>query len=79
MVTREDGSQAIRVRKRKRRSRQPQRDGQKRMRMLQVSALLIAVVLLILAAGFVTIYVNTAPFRKQLTQRVTASTVRSPN
>ncbi len=74
LVTREDGSQAIRVRKRKRRSRQPQRDGQKRMRMLQVSALLIVVVLLILAAGFVTIYVNTAPFRKQLTQRVTTST-----
>ena len=74
LVTRADGSQAIKVRKRKRRTHQPQRERQRRIRMLQLSALLVLVLLLILAAGFLTIYVNTAPFRKQLVQRVAAGT-----
>jgi len=74
LVTRADGSQAIRVRRRKRRSRQPHKERQRRIRMLQVSAVLVLVLLLILAAGFVTIYVNTAPFRKHLADKLTVST-----
>lgn len=70
LVTRADGSEAIRVRRRKRRSRQPHKVRQKRIRVIQVSVLLVGVVGTLLAAGFLTIYVNTSPFRKQLVAKL---------
>ena len=54
LVTRADGSQAIRVRKKKRRTRQPhkeERRNQLRARMFQVSGALILLLLAIFAAG----------------------------
>ncbi|MDX1680164.1 MAG: hypothetical protein R3242_05470 [Akkermansiaceae bacterium] len=73
LVTRADGSKAIRVKRRKRRSRQPHKDRARRIRMLQVSALLVLGLLLLLLAGFLTIYVNTAAFREKLTRQIAAS------
>lgn len=70
LVTRADGSKAIRVKRRKRRSRQPHKERKRRTRMLQVSALLVLALLALLAAGFLTIYVNTAPYRERLTQQI---------
>lgn len=66
LVTREDGSQAIRVRRRKRRSHQPHKERQRRIRMIQVTAGLVVALLLLLLLGFMTVYVNTAPYRNQL-------------
>ena len=76
LVTRTDGSQAIRVRKRKRRSNQPHKEEIKksnRARMVQVSAALIFVLLLIFAAGAAIIYANSSPFRNELTENITRS------
>lgn len=70
LVTRSDGSKAIRVRRRKRRSHQPHKERQRRVRFIQVTALLLLVVGLLLAVGFMTIYVNTSPFRKQLVAKI---------
>ena len=70
VVTREDGSQAIKVRRRKRRSHQPHKERQRRMRILQVSGALVLLLLIVLAIGFITIYVNTAPFRQQVTEKL---------
>lgn len=70
LVTRADGSQAVRVRRRKRRSRQPHKERQKRIRVIQISAFLLVAVGLLLTLGFLTIYVNTSPFRKQLVTKI---------
>lgn len=77
LVTRDDGSQAIRVRKRKRRSRQPhkeERQNSRRARIVQVSAALILLLLAIFAAGAAIIFANSAPFRKGLIEKITLST-----
>lgn len=76
LVTRADGSQAIRVRKKKRRSHQPhkeERRHQRRARMLQVSGALILLLLGIFAAGVAIVYANSAPFRDGLVKKISLS------
>ena len=61
LVTRSDGSQAVRVRKRKRRSNQPHKEKSekiRRSRMVQVSAALILIFLAALAVGGAVVYAN---------------------
>lgn len=73
LVTRADGSQAIRVRKRKRRSSQPQKEESKRVRktrMVQVSAALVLVLGAALAAGTAIVYANSSPFREALVEKI---------
>ncbi len=74
LVTRSDGSQAIRVRKRKRRTQQPHKDRQRRVRIMQVTAGLVLVVLLVVAFGCITVYVNSPPFRSGVVDRIGSST-----
>lgn len=76
LVTREDGSQAIRVRKRKRRSHQPQRaelKHQRRIRMIQVSAVLVVMLMAVFAFGSAIIYANSAPFREKIMRMIGTS------
>ena len=73
LVTRADGSQAIRVRKRKRRSTQPHKDAvhrTRRSRILQVSAALIVVFITALSIGAAVIYANSSPFRQNLQRHI---------
>jgi hypothetical protein len=75
LVTRADGSQAIRVRKRKRRSHQPQKEEYKqrqRVRMIQVSAVLIVIMMAVFAFGSAIIYANSAPFREKVMRMIGA-------
>ncbi len=75
LVTRADGTQAIRVRKRKRRTNQPKRDAEKRLRRIrtiQLSIALVALILLTLVIGGAYLYTNTAPFRNKLTGAIEA-------
>jgi len=76
LVTRADGSQAIRVRKRKRRSEQPQRDERqhvRRSRIIQVSVALILLFLTVLITGSAIVYSNSQVFREQLLQKIAFS------
>jgi hypothetical protein len=76
LVTRADGSQAIRVRKRKRRSHQPHKEelkGNRRARMIQVSGALILLLLAVFAAGAAIVFANSAPFREGLVKKIAAS------
>lgn len=76
LVTRADGSQAIRVRKRKRRSHQPHKEEriqQRRARMVQVSAALILLLLALFAAGAAIVFANSAPFRENLVKKISQS------
>ncbi len=76
LVTRADGSQAVRVRKRKRRSHQPHKDERRqslRTRMVQVSAALILLLLAVFAAAAAIIYANSAPFRESLIEKISRS------
>lgn len=76
LVTRADGSQAIRVRKRKRRSHQPhkeERQNNRRARMLQVSGALILLLLAVFAAGAAIVFANSAPFREGLVRKIAMS------
>jgi len=73
LVTRSDGSQAIRVRKRKRRSSQPlKEDAQRtrRARIVQVSAALVLVFLAALTFGGAIIFANSSPFRDGLKTKI---------
>ncbi len=73
LVTRPDGTQAVRVRKRKRRSEQPQREEVKRVRRtraVQVAILLSTLIVLALIVGGAFLYTNTPPFRKKLSDAV---------
>lgn len=77
LVTRADGSQAIKVRSRKRRSNQPHREGeqrQRRMRAVQLVGLVVVVVLLLAAATGVVVYMNGSSYRNKIMARVTEST-----
>ena len=76
LVTREDGTQAVRVRKRKRRTDQPKREEAKRhrrTRAIQVGTLLVGLIVLTLVIGGLFLYTNTAPFRKKLSDAVSQS------
>jgi len=77
IVTREDGTQVIRVRKRKRRSQQPQREREKMERKQKFVRML---ALLVIATGVVgvfagaIIYSNSRPYRQALIAKITSST-----
>jgi len=76
LVTRADGTQAIRVRKRKRRSQQPRKEElrqQRRNRMIQVSSAVIVVLLVAFSLALAIIYANSAPFRENLVRMVSQS------
>jgi hypothetical protein len=76
LVTRADGSQAVRVRKRKRRSHQPHKEAAKRktrMRAIQIALLLTLSLLSVAAIGIGVIYGNSAPFREALLKKLSAS------
>jgi hypothetical protein len=76
LVTRPDGSQAVRVRKRKRRSHQPvkeERARQRRARMFQISGFLILLFAGLIAAGVALAYANTPTFREGLVRKISAS------
>ena len=76
LVTRSDGSQAIRVRKRKRRSHQPAKEERKstrRARMIQVSGALSLLLLGLFAAGAAIVYANSAGFRESLVKKISLS------
>ena len=73
LVTRADGSQAIRVRKRKRRSSQPHKEEvqrTRRARIIQVSAALVLVLVAALAIGGAIAYANSSPFRRSLVRKI---------
>jgi len=77
LVTRPDGSQALRVRKRKRRSHQPHKEQQlkkRRMHVVQLAASLILVALFVLGAGLALVYANSGFFRKGLIEKITVAT-----
>ncbi len=69
LVTRADGSQAIKVRKRKRRTDQPHKKTANRTfrnQMIQISGVLILSLLTAAVIGGAVVYSNSAPFRKNL-------------
>ena len=73
LVTRADGSQAIKVRKRKRRSSQPQKSEIQRSRralIFQISGTLILLFITALAIGTGIIYANSSPFREKLVRNI---------
>ena len=73
LVTRADGSQAIRVRKRKRRSHQPHKEELRqlrRARMIQVSGALILLLLAAFGAGAAIVFANSSPFRQRLVAKI---------
>lgn len=73
LVTRSDGSQAMRVRKRKRRSTQPHKEEvqrTRRSRIIQVSAALVLVVVAAVVIGTAVIYANSSPFRNNLIENI---------
>jgi len=77
LITREDGTQAIRVRKRKRRTRQPQREREKleqKRRFVRVIAGLAVLILLTGVFAGCIIYSNSNPFRNSLIQKIRSST-----
>ena len=76
LVTRADGSQAIRVRKRKRRSHQPHKEelrATRRARMIQVSGALILLLLAAICAGAAIVFTNSAPYREALVKKIRAN------
>ena len=77
LVTRADGTQALRVRKRKRRSEQPKRDESKRSRRVRIIQVAGALSLLLLSGVAILgayVYANTAPYRKAITDAIANST-----
>ncbi|BCU79793.1 hypothetical protein [Luteolibacter sp. LG18] len=66
LVTRADGTQAIKVRSRKRRSHQPHRENEqraRRMRAVQLVAVVVVLGLLLVVAGGVVVYMNGSGYR----------------
>ncbi|WP_367872307.1 hypothetical protein [Luteolibacter sp. Populi] len=81
LVTREDGSQAYKVRKRKRRSQQPKKAKEQRKRGYRVALIVLAVGLLVLTGlgilgGF--LYLNSSAYRDQVTGRIRTWTGAEP-
>jgi len=73
LVTRSDGSQAVRVRKRKRRSSQPQKTEKKTNQKLRVIQLTVAIVTLLMIGLFLigfTLYTNSTPYREGLLRKI---------
>lgn len=73
LVTRADGSQAIKVRKRKRRSKQPNKEAEKRAnrwRAIQIIAVCTTGMLAVLGAGALIVYTNSAVFRSKLVSKI---------
>jgi len=76
LVTRADGSQAIKVRKRKRRSTQPHKEASKRanrLRAIQVSSAFVLLVLLLLAGGALIVYANSPGYRSGVAAKIGAA------
>jgi len=77
LVTRADGTQAIKVRKRKRRSTQPKKEAAKRasrLRAFQVSSVVILMILAgIMFGGFI-IYANSSAYRKKIISKFNTGT-----
>ncbi|MFD0895728.1 hypothetical protein KBB96_02005 [Luteolibacter ambystomatis] len=77
LVTRADGTQAIKVRSRKRRSHQPHRENEqreRRMRAVQLVGLVVVIVLLLAVATGVVVYMNGSPYRNKIMGRVAEAT-----
>jgi hypothetical protein len=77
LVTRSDGSVALKVRKHKRRSRQPHKEHEHRerkLRAVQVTVLLVSVMLVIFTGGGILVYHNMPAFRNSLTEKISAWT-----
>jgi hypothetical protein len=77
LVTRADGTQAVRVRKRKRRSTQPHKQDvqrTKRTRIVQVAAALVLLFLSLLAIGAGLVFANSSQFRQSLLEKISDST-----
>ena len=77
MVTREDGSQVVRVRKRKRRTHQPHRDAirrRRRARLIQVTTAVCALLVLMLGGGGALLYSNSKTYLDRLTVLITQMT-----
>ena len=73
LVTRADGTQAIKVRKRKRRSSQPHKEAAKRasrLRAIQLSSAFVLLVLLVLAGGALIVYVNSPGYRQGVVAKI---------
>jgi hypothetical protein len=69
LVTRADGTQAIKVRKRKRRSAQPHKEAAKkasRLRAFQVSSVVILMILAAAMFGGFIVYANSSAYRKKI-------------
>jgi hypothetical protein len=76
LVTRADGTVAIKVRKRKRRSHQPHKEERKktrRARMIQVSGAMLLLLMAGFAAGSAIIYANSEPFREKVSSMIAQS------
>lgn len=77
LVTRADGTQAIKVRRRKRRSVQPHKEEAKRtlrLRAIQISSLAVFIILLGLSFGALFVYSNSTPFRNKLIAKLSEAT-----
>lgn len=76
LVTRADGTQAMRLRRKKRRSHQPHKEelkSQVHFRMLQISGLLILLLLAVFGAGSAIVYANSSLFRDGLAKKIASS------
>lgn len=77
LVTRADGTQAVRLRKRKRRSKQPAKELEKkkaRGRTIQVTLALVILIVVGLTAGGLILYANTPGYRASLIKKAGAKT-----
>ncbi|MBK1881586.1 hypothetical protein JIN85_04120 [Luteolibacter pohnpeiensis] len=77
LVTRADGTQALKVRKRKRRTEQPikaKAAKTRKIRIIQVTILLILMMILGLGAAGLFVYSNSAPFRTRLLTKISQGT-----
>jgi hypothetical protein len=76
LVTRSDGTQAIRVHRKKRRSHQPIKEPSKsqlHFRILQISGLLIFLLLALFGAGSAIVFANSTLFRERLSNKIAAT------
>ena len=81
LVTRADGTRAIRVKKRKRRTDQPvldERKAERQIRIFQVTAGLIVLFLILFVGGGAIIYANSKPFREGLLRQIKATSGAEP-
>ena len=77
LVTRADGSQAIKVRRRKRRTTQPHKElsvRTRRLRIFQIIAIVFLIFLVLLALGGGLVYANSSPFRTGLLRLIGQAT-----